>query len=130
MEPNYLENQSEDVPEKYREEPEYVLRRLPRFKVGDLVIESEKICDANRSFPMKVVEVIKASYGKTQKYCSGHQYRLEAYFEDHRNFFLHDQIFFEEGLRPFREGRDDMIGALYSRIQDLQELGDFVEERY
>ena len=130
MEPNYLEKQSEDIPEEYREEPEYVLRKLPRFRVGDLVIESERICDAHRSFPMKVVEVIKASYGKTEKYCSGHKYKLEAYFEDHRNFFLHDQIFFEEGLRPFREGKDDMIGALYSRIQDLQELGDFADERY
>lgn len=93
---------------------------VPRFKRGDIVIES--LCNPLQSIPMKVERVVRPTASKGDIYYSGYEYVLRAVFLEDEGFFLNGKQFFEEGLAPFSQGKDEMIGALYSRIQELEEL--------
>lgn len=93
---------------------------LPKFEVGEIVVE--KYCHSINVIPMKVIEVVFPKKDSKGRYWEGFNYRIEAAIFEDKGTYLDGKILDESLLLPFSERKKELIGAIISRVHDLEEL--------
>ena len=96
---------------------------MPRalYSVGDIV--AEKCVSAKKLVPLRVISIVRPKVHKNGKVYDGYHYHLEVALPEDGDFYLNGRVFPEGLLIKFsKEIKDYMLGAIYSRIEDLNEL--------
>ena len=92
----------------------------PLFNVGDIVVE--KYSYSRSIIPMKVVNVIFPERDHKSRYWDSYSYKIKAALFDDQGTYLDNKVFPESLLLNYSDRKDEIIGEMMSRLQDLQEL--------
>jgi len=93
---------------------------LPKFEIGEIVVE--KYCYSINIIPMKITEIIFPEKDSKNRYWKGYSYKIEAALFEDKGTYLDGKILEESLLLSFIDRKKEVIGAMMSRIHDLEEL--------
>ena len=92
-----------------------------KFAIGELV--TERSISAKKIVPFKIKRVVPPEADANGRYYFGYQYLLEVALPEDGDHFLHGKLHPEGLLMKFDHLRmETMLGAIYSRIEDIQSL--------
>lgn len=85
---------------------------------------AERCVSAKKMIPLKIVSIIRPKpFNKKGEYYEGVKYLLTTALPEDGDYYLNGKDFPEGLLIKFnKEIKDYMLGAIYSRIEDLNEL--------